>query len=244
MRIAICEDEEFWVESLLTSVFQWAEIRNIELKYHKFSSPQKLIEFLSNDIGIDVLFLDISFGKEEVDGVNAAKYIRKMGNKVPIIFVTVNLVRAIDGYLVEAMGFLSKPIDVKRLILYLDRIVENQKNERSVNIQTGNEVVNLRQRDIIFVEVINHTLIYHMIDSKVECRGALSEMFSLWDSGYFIRIHRSYAISKDKIYNIKTTYPYSVSLLKGAEIKNLSVSRKYIGKLLEAYSDDVLERII
>lgn len=176
--------------------------------------------------------------------MNAAKYIRKMGNKVPIIFVTVDSIRAVDGYLVEAMGFLSKPIDIKRLTLFLDRIIENQKSERSINIQTGNKVVNLRQRDIVFVEVINHTLIYHTIDSEVECRGALSEMLSLWDGGYFIRIHRSYVISKDKIYNIKTTYPYSVNLLKGTEVKNLSVSRKYIDKLLEVYSDDVLGRII
>jgi len=244
MKIAICEDEEFWIESLLTSIRQWAKIRNIEFKYRKFSSPQALIKFLLNEEGTDVVFLDISFGKETIDGVNAAKYIRKMGNKVPIIFVTVDLIRAVDGYLVEAIGFLSKPIDIKRLALFLDRIIENQKSERSVKIQAGNEVVNLRQRDIIFIEVINHTLIYHMTDFEVECRGSLGEMLSLWDSDYFIRIHRSYAISKDKIYNIKTTYPYSVNLLNGTEIKNLSVSRKYIDKLLEIYSDDVLGRII
>lgn len=244
MKIAICDDEEFWVESLLISVRQWAKNRNIELKYYKFSSPQTLIKSLLNDTGIDIVFLDIFFGKEEVDGMNAAKYIRKMGNKVPIVFVTVDLIRAVDGYLVEAMGFLSKPIDIKKLTLFLDRIIENKKSERIVTIQTANEVVNLRQRDITFVEVINHTLIYHTIDSEIECRGSLSEMLSLWDSNYFIRIHRSYVISKDKICNIKTTYPYSVNLLKGTEIKNLSVSRKYIDKLLEVYAADVLGRII
>jgi len=244
MKIAICEDEEFWIESLLTSVRQWANIRNTELKFQKFSSPQTLIKFLSNETGTDVVFLDISFGKEAIDGMDAAKYIRKMGNKVPIIFVTVDQVRAVDGYLVEAMGFLSKPIDIKRLTLFLDRVIESQKSERSLKIQTGNEIVNLRQRDIVFVEVINHTLIYHMIDSKVECRGSLSEMLNLWDSDCFVRIHRSYVISKDKIHNIKTTYPYYVNLIKGTEIKNLSVSRKYINELLEAYSDDVFGRII
>lgn len=244
MKIAICEDEEFWIESLQTSVHQWAKPQDIEIQYQKCSSPHTLIEYLLNETGIDVVFLDISFGKEIIDGINAAKYIRKMGSKVPIIFVTVDSIRAVDGYLVEAMGFLSKPIDVKRLTLFMDRIIENQKSERSVNIQIGNEIVNLCQRDIIFVEVINHTLIYHMIDSEVECRGSLSEMLSFWNSGNFIRIHRAYVISKDKIYSIKTTYPYSVNLLSGTEIKKISVSRKYIDNLLEVYSDDVLERII
>lgn len=244
VKIAICEDEEFWIESLLTSVYQWAKMRNTEITYCKFSSPQTLIKFLLNETETDVVFLDISFGKESIDGLNAANYIRKMGNKIPIIFVTVDSIRAADGYLVEAMGFLSKPIDLKRLTLFLDRIIENQKSERCLKIQTGNEIVKLRQRDIVFVEVINHTLIYHMVDSKVECRGTLSEMLDLWGNDLFIRIHRSYVISKDKIYNIKTTHPYSVNLLKGIEIKNLSVSRKYIDKLIEVYSDDILGRII
>ena len=118
MKIAICEDDEFWIESLLTSVSQWAKIRNIELSCCKFYSPQTLIKFLLNKTDIDVVFLDISFEKESINGMNAANYIRKLGNKIPIIFVTVDLIRAAEGYLVEAMGFLSKPIDIKRLTLF------------------------------------------------------------------------------------------------------------------------------
>jgi DNA-binding LytR/AlgR family response regulator len=41
-----------------------------------------------------------------------------MGNAIPIIFVTVDAHRAADGYLVEAMGFLPKPIDENRLALF------------------------------------------------------------------------------------------------------------------------------
>jgi len=244
MKIAVCEDEKYWIDSLLASISQWAKVRNIEPEYCKFSSPQALFEFLLDDSGLDVIFLDISFGEEVIDGMNAAKHIRKMGNKIPIIFVTVDAVRAADGYLVEAMGFLSKPIDEKRLTLFLDRVIENQKCERILKIQTGNEVVYLRQGDIVFVEVINHTLIYHMPHSRVKCRGSLNEMLALWDDGCFIQIHRSYAISIDKICNIKTTYPYAVTILKGTETLNLPVTRKYIDTLLEVYSDDILERMI
>jgi len=244
MKIAICEDEEFWVDSLLASVSQWAKSRNIEITYCNFFLPQTLIEFLFNEEEPDVIFLDISFGKESIDGMNAANHIRKMGNKIPIIFVTVDQIRAADGYLVEAMGFLSKPIDTKRLTLFLDRIIENQKSERCLKIQTGNGIVNLCQQDIIFVEVVNHTLIYHTTNDKVECRGALCEVLNLWGRDCFVQVHRSYVIPKEKIYNIKATYPYSVNILKGIEIVNLSVGRKYINNLLEVYSDDVLGRII
>lgn len=244
MKIVICEDEEFWIDSLIASIDQWANTRSIEPSYHNFSSPHALIEFLKNETEIDVVFLDISFVNEALDGMNAAKQIRDMGNKVPIIFVTVDSLRAVDGYLVEAMGFLCKPIDTRRLTLFLDRILDNQKSNRSAEVQTNRGIVTLWQHEIIYVEVFNHTLTYHMADSKVECRGSLNEMFSLWDSEHFIRIHRAYAISKDKIYNIKATYPYSVNLMKGDELITLSVSRKYIDNLLEVYSADILGRII
>lgn len=52
-----------------------------------------------------------------VDGMTLAKHLRQMGNTIPIIFVTVDSLRAADGYLVEAMGFLWKPIDEGRLSL-------------------------------------------------------------------------------------------------------------------------------
>lgn len=245
MNIAICDDDVYWVKALQESVSQWATTRKVEYKCQKFFSPQALIQcIVSGEISIDVVFLDISFGNDKVDGVNAAKYIRKMGANVPIIFVTVDSIRAVDGYIVEAMGFLSKPIDINRMSLFLDRIIDNQKAQKSVTIYRGNEIMKLRLRDIIYVEVINHTLIYHTADSQAESRGTLSELLSLWDSSHFIQIHRSYVIAKEKIYNIKTTYPYSVNLLKGAEIVKLTVSRKYISKLLEEYSNDVFGRII
>ena len=47
MKIAICEDEEFWIKSLQTFVSQWAKIRNIEITYCTFYSPQTLITQLS-----------------------------------------------------------------------------------------------------------------------------------------------------------------------------------------------------
>jgi len=173
-----------------------------------------------------------------------AKHLRKMGNTIPIIFVTVDSLRAADGYLVEAMGFLSKPIDEGRLSLFLDRIIKCRKNQRIIKIVAENRLNNVYQKDIMYAEIIDHTVIYHTVKGSLTLRGTLGEVLALLGDEYFVQIHRSYVIALDKIDNIKTTYPYSVSLLENNGLVDLPVSRKYINKLLEVFSDDVLEKMI
>ena len=244
MKIVICEDEKYWHDALKASIYTWAENRRIEIQCDSFISPNRLINHLSTHNETDVIFLDISLGNEVVDGMAAAKHIRKSGSSVPIIFVTVDSARAVDGYLVEAMGFLCKPIDEKRLSLFLDRLMKLKKSERTLHITSEDGVINIFQSDIIYLEIINHTIYYHTKKRTIKVRGTLAEALNTLGESDFIQIHRSFIISKSKIYRIKTTHPHSVDLLNEDKVETLSVSRNYIDKLLEAYSDDVLEMMI
>ena len=244
MKIVICEDERHWSYELNKSVSQWALSRKIDIECSLFSTPQDLIKHLSLNNDMDVVLLDISLGKEVIDGMVAAKHIRKMGNHVPIIFVTVDSFRASDGYLVEAMGFLGKPIDDKRLSLFLDRVLRKKRSERIIKIVSETSAINVLQNDIIYAEVRDHTVIYHTTKKPISLRGSLSDILELLGTEHFFQIHRSYVIAKAKIHKIKSTYPYSVDVINGIDIVNLPVSRNYIDKLLAVYSDDLLERLI
>ena len=244
MKIVICEDERHWSNELQKSVSRWAIARRIEYQFSVFSAPQELIKYLSTNKDMDVVLLDISLGNEVIDGMVAAKHIRKMGSHVPIIFVTVDSFRAADGYLVEAMGFLGKPIDEKRLSLFLDRILRKKKSEKIIKIVSETAATNVLQSEIVYAEVKDHTIIYHTTKQDISMRGTLSDILELLGSEHFLQIHRSYVIASAKIYKIKSTYPYSVDVLNGIEVVNLPVSRNYIDKLLAVYSDDLLERLI
>ncbi|WP_312448147.1 LytR/AlgR family response regulator transcription factor [Lacrimispora sp.] len=244
MKVVICEDEQYWTETLKTSIAKWAAARKVPFHCDSFVLPQELINHLTKNLDTDVLFLDISLGEQVVDGMTLAKHLREMGNTIPIIFVTVDSLRAADGYLVEAMGFLSKPIEEVRLSLFLDRIIKRQKNQRIIKIAAENRLNNVYQKDIVYVEIIDHTVIYHTVKYKLTLRGTLGEVLVLLGDEYFVQIHRSYVIALDKIDNIKTTYPYSVSIHENNGLVDLPVSRKYINNLMEAFSDDVLEKMI
>lgn len=244
MKIVICEDEQYWSEALKTSIAKWAALRKIKTHCSSFDSPYELANHLKAHVDDDVLFLDISLGEKVIDGMTLAKRIRKMGSTIPIIFVTIDSHRAADGYLVEAMGFLSKPIDEDRLVLFLDRIIRRQRNQKILKIMTDGHMTNIYQKDIVCAEINDHTIIYHTTQGSFSLRGTLREILAILDKEYFVQIHRSYVIALDKIDGIKTTYPYVVTLIKRDEIVNLPVSRKYINNLLEVYSDNILEKMI
>lgn len=244
MKIVICEDEQYWSEALKLSISNWAISRKVDFHCDSFSSPHDLTSHIADNADTDVLFLDISLGEKVVDGMTLAKRLRKMGNTIPIIFVTVDSLRAADGYLVEAMGFLSKPIDESRLSLFLDRIIKRQKSQRIIKIMSEGRINNVYQNDIVYAEINDHTVIYHTMQGSLKLRGTLGEVLALLDTDYFVQIHRSYVVALGKIESIKPTYPYSVILHNNNESVDLPVSRKYIDKLIEVYSDDVLERMI
>lgn len=244
MKIAICDDEIYWNDILKATIMKWAEANNMEMQCSSFFSPKELLDSFVASGGYDAIFLDILFGEEGPDGMNTARQLREMGRDVPIIFVTIDRMRAVDGYLVEAMGFLCKPFEEKRLFLFLDRIQAQSKKEKIITILSGTEIINIQPHDIIYVEVMDHMIYYHTRGRKINSRGTLSETIEKLGRDHFIRIHRSYIISKSKIYRIKTTFPYFVELRNGTEVVTVPVSRNYIDKLLEVYSDAVLERMI
>ncbi|MDR1134720.1 MAG: LytTR family DNA-binding domain-containing protein [Clostridiales Family XIII bacterium] len=245
MKIVICEDEIYYTNELKTSISKWAAMRGIDCRYSCFSSSQGLISHLTNNMDTDVLFLDISLG-EKADGMILAHHIRKACNPVPIIFVTSYQNRAPEGYLVDAVGFLDKPVDPGKLALFLDKIVNLQVLQKTVQLTANGHSFTVPYNDILYVEINNHTLIYHTAThGDINFRGTLYDVLSSLDGECFIQIYRSYVIALHRINSIKPTQPYAVNLLNNDNtLITLPVSGKYIGELMEIYSTRTLGRMI
>lgn len=244
MKVAVCERERYWSETLKTSVTKWASSRKISVLDYYFASPQALLDYMAVHEDMDVVFLDVFLGEEVMDGIALAKKIRKISSSIPIIFVAADSRRAADGYLVEAMGFLQKPVDDGRLGLFLDRLARRQGKRNNIRITTEGRVINVRQDDLVYVEITDHTVTCHTRQGEVSFRGTLGRVQTMLDTDCFIQVHRSYIISIEKIESVKKTYPYSVSLIKNNEVLSLPVGRKYINRLLEVYSNDAWEKVI
>lgn len=244
MKIVICEDEHYWREKLKVAISKWATSREVDIELQCTESPKELLACLKARTDIDALFLDILLGEKEKDGMALAAFIRRTGNTVPLIFVTNDTLRAADGYLVEAMGFLSKPIDDGRLSLFLDRIMKQQRGSKTIKLHAEGRMITIHEKHIIYVELKDHSAIYITTQGDIKLRGSASEVLATLSEDYFLQIHRAYVVALEKIHSVKTTHPYSVELQSIGGSISLPVSRKFMSKLMEMYSDEVLEKMI
>ena len=244
MKIAICEDEMYWVDVLKASVLNWARAKGVTPYVDSFLDPQSLIKRVLLTPDFDLLLLDISFGKEVIDGMAVADYLIRAGSKIPVIFVTADGLRADEGYLVEAKGYLKKPIDERKLALFLDRLLDSKKPDKILEINTGGNVVNIRYSDIVYVEVLNKIIKCHTLNNVFEYRDTFSNVLKQLGNEEFIQVHKSFLVRKDKIYSVKPTYPTAVTLIKGGDMVEVAMSRNYVTTVLDTYSNDVMRKML
>ena len=110
MRIAICDDEEIYrieLKSLLDKL-----LINADYNIDTFDDGNRLSESFKA-LPYDLVFLDIEM--PAVDGITLARAIRAASEKVFIVFLTSHVEYAIEGYEVNALRYLTKPVDIEKL---------------------------------------------------------------------------------------------------------------------------------
>ena len=110
-RIAICDDERICRDQLSSFLTRYAKQNKEEFELLVFENADRLLLYYPKDL--DLLFLDIAM--DGVDGMEAAREIRKADKHVCIIFITTMVQYAIDGYAVKAFGFIRKPVSEAEL---------------------------------------------------------------------------------------------------------------------------------
>ena len=159
LKIAIVEDDKEYQKLLSSYLNRYQAEYEEKLVYSAFNDG---LDFLENKEVFDVVLMDIEM--PFMDGLNVAKKFREKDSNAVIIFVTNMLQYAVNGYEVDAIGFLVKPIGYLALSLLL------QKASRRIQAFAPKEIMivsNNRQRrvligDIYYVEVNRYQVIYHL----------------------------------------------------------------------------------
>lgn len=147
-------------------------------------------------------FLDIEM--EKMDGIALAREIRKHNRQMQIIFVTGYMEYIQEGYDVEALHYLLKPVSQEKIDSVLDRAVERLKTADAVLlVESGGEVLRLPLKEIRFIESNRNYNIIHA-DNDYEVRGTLSELEAKLDEA-FVRVGRSYLVNLNYVRRIGKT---------------------------------------
>lgn len=193
MKIAICEDEVVQLNYISSLINAWKIARKTEIKVDSYSSAENFLFAEISDY--DLLILDVQMG--EMDGISLAKEIRKTNQIVKIIFITAILDFISEGYEVDALHYLLKPVGEEKLFALLDK----------ANITLPEEFILIEQRKLNLKEIFYIESIGHKVKMKLECEELLvNKKFSdlLIETKLFL-CHRSFAVNISHIKNITKT---------------------------------------
>jgi two-component system, LytTR family, response regulator LytT len=171
IKIAIVEDELYQAESLKSNIERFFANTKKEYSVLYFENAQKFLNSYSADYSL--IFMDINL--PDIDGMNAAKEIRKKDKYVMIIFVTSLAQYAIKGYEVNAFDFIVKPVSYFNFALKFKRAVENliDKEEKSILISNKTSKRKMLISEIMYIEVSKHTLLFHLENEVFSTTGSL-----------------------------------------------------------------------
>ncbi|MCL1786501.1 MAG: LytTR family DNA-binding domain-containing protein [Defluviitaleaceae bacterium] len=194
IKFCICDDENAETVYLSGLVRAWAGERGQTVDIRCFPGAEAFLFAYEDSQDVDVLLLDIQMG--EMDGVALAKKVRQGNKAVQIIFATSYMEYIADGYDVEALHYLIKPVDAQKLAAVLDRAVGKlAQAERALVVQNGGQSVRLPLYEIRCLEVMhNYVTIHTSHDETFRVKKPLSVLERELDEDFF-RAGRSFIVN-------------------------------------------------
>lgn len=204
MKIAICDDEQLQLDLLEKYCLEWLSKNKLHAEITTYSSAEAFLFTYEDDKSFDILLLDIQM--KELDGISLAKKLRILGDKLSIIFITGVKEFVFEGYHVQAVDYILKPVEQKKLDLALDRAYKNMhKQEHYIFLQIDNELIKINEKDILYIESIGHKSLVYTDNYNYEVKKGISLIEKELSQSFFYKCHRSYIVNILHISSISKT---------------------------------------
>lgn len=228
-RLAVCEDDKIIRDQICQVCEELLEDEKIAHEIFPFSDAEKLEQILKAKGEVfDLLLLDIKM--ENKTGMELAMELRDLNDRVSIIFVTGYEEYLREGYEVQPVHFLLKPLDWEQL---KRAVMTDWKINHSPNIlflHKGRRKVRLHFSSILYAETDgNHGVRIVLQEKEIGFPVGLTELEHMLPSGQFVRCHNSYLVN---LAHIREMYKMNLRMDAGME---LPVSRKYYKQCQNAF---------
>ena len=185
---------------------------------------------------IDLIFLDINM--PEISGLSFASTINKNSK---IIFTTAYREYAIEGFDLQAVDYLLKPISFERLLKAVHKffdetvLIDNeitqeiiQEKSEFIFVRSDRKMIKINFSEIFYIESLSDYIKIHLENKIIVTREAITSIEAKLPQKEFMRIHRSYIVSISKIESFTNEY---------IEVKKTAIP------ISRSYKKDVLHRL-
>ena len=235
INVIIVDDEPLAQDVLETYIEKIPELNLIE----KCSNALEANEALKNH-DIDLMFLDIQM--PQLTGVD---FLKTLNHPPLVIFTTAYPNYAIEGFELNALDYLLKPISLERFMKAVNKAEEQLELQSKGGSSSGGEeeeepnfifvkadkkLVKVNYADIIYIEGLKDYVIIRMENSRVITLQTMKSLEEKLPQNIFKRIHRSYIVNVDKIEAIVGNM---IEVIEKNQAKHLPIGKNYRDELLE-----------
>lgn len=197
LRIAVVEDDKTYAAQLKEYLVRYGTEKNQKISVALFPDGEDIVTDYSAEFDIILMDVEMTF----MDGMTTAERIREKDNEVVIIFITNMPQYAIQGYKVDALDYVLKPISYFAFSQRIDRALTRVKKKEATYITVaqkgGKKKLNVDK--ICYVEVRDHDLIYHSTKGDIVTKSSMKEAEDTLGGTKFFRCNRCYLVNLEYV---------------------------------------------
>ncbi len=242
LNVLIVDDEPLALDVLETYLAQMPELRLVRRCANALEANDAL-----QQENIDLMFLDIQM--PQLTGID---FVKTLSNPPMIVFTTAYPNYALQGFDVNALDYLLKPISLERFMKAVNKALEHAELQRPDHaatpppapvandgldfffVKADKKLIKVNFDDIIFIEGLKDYVIIRLLAGRVITLQTMKSLEDRLPQNRFRRIHRSYIVSMDKITAIEGNM---IEVLEKNLPKMLPIGKNYRDELL-----DLIER--
>ncbi len=195
-KCIIIDDEPLAIEVIKTHIDKLGIFRIVA----ECSNANESLQYLTSD-KIDLMFLDI-----QMPGLKGTDFLKTLVNPPKTILTTAYRDYALEGYELNALDYLLKPISYDRFVKAINKFLSLESvnsgepdKAKYIYLNVNKKVHKILIHEIVYVESIKDYLTVHTLSGDIVAKHTISAFELMLPENEFMRIHRSYIVSIGKI---------------------------------------------
>ena len=201
VRVAVVEDDAAARRQLKEYLLRYEREQEEPIRITEFSSGLEITEAYT--ACYDLILMDIQMNY--MDGMQTAQWIRERDQTVIIIFIT-NLAQfAIEGYKVDALDYLLKPVQYFAFAQVMQKAVSRIRQNATffLHLMQESRMIRLDVSGISYIESQGHNVVYHTAEGTYTERGSLKSLEDKLAEQHFCRCNSCYLVNLAQVEQVE-----------------------------------------